>query len=95
MKPKSLLLMPVILLATLANRAHAVDDLVLADIQARVGAMETKMIGWRRDIHQHPELANQEHRTAALVADQHDRAGVGLPGTRLSSCRNGCVTGRV
>ena len=26
------------------------------------------MIAWRRDIHQHPELGNQERRTAALVA---------------------------
>ncbi|ETR77178.1 carboxypeptidase [Afipia sp. P52-10] len=33
-------------------------------------AIEAKMIGWRRDIHAHPELGNQEKRTAGLVA-QH------------------------
>jgi amidohydrolase len=34
------------------------------------------MIGWRRDIHQHPELSNQEHRTAGLVADHLRRLGL-------------------
>ena len=31
------------------------------------------MLGWRRDIHQNPELGNQENRTSGLVA-QHLRA---------------------
>jgi amidohydrolase len=33
------------------------------------------MIGWRRDIHQHPELGNQEVRTAGLVAGHLRRLG--------------------
>ncbi len=36
-------------------------------------AVEQKVIEWRRDIHRHPELGNQEVRTAALVAE-HLRA---------------------
>lgn len=36
-------------------------------------AVEAKMIAWRRDIHQNPELGNQEKRTASLVA-QHLKA---------------------
>lgn len=40
----------------------------LADIEARATALEPKVISWRRDIHQHPELGNRETRTAALVA---------------------------
>ncbi|HEX8231908.1 MAG TPA: amidohydrolase [Caulobacteraceae bacterium] len=40
-----------------------------ADINARVSAVQPKMVSWRRDIHQHPELGNQETRTAKLVAD--------------------------
>ncbi|MCR0982787.1 amidohydrolase [Roseomonas populi] len=36
------------------------------DEAARV--IEPRMIGWRRDIHQNPELGNQEVRTSGLVA---------------------------
>ena len=39
-------------------------------------AMESKVIAWRRDIHQNPELGNREFRTSKLVAD-HLR-GLGL-----------------
>ena len=31
--------------------------------------VESQVVAWRRDIHQHPELGNREFRTAALVAD--------------------------
>src|SRR5262245_11527273 len=40
-----------------------------ADIDQRAQQIESKVIAWRRDIHQHPELGNQETRTAQLVAD--------------------------
>ncbi len=38
------------------------------DIDEAAAAVETNVIGWRRDIHKHPELSNHEVRTAALVA---------------------------
>ena len=41
-------------------------------LDAAAAGIEAKMIGWRRDIHQNPELGNQEMRTATLVA-QHLR----------------------
>ncbi len=31
--------------------------------------IESLVIEWRRDIHEHPELSNREYRTSALVAD--------------------------
>lgn len=37
-------------------------------VDAAVSAIESKVIEWRRDIHQYPELGNREARTAALVA---------------------------
>lgn len=40
-----------------------------ADVQRRVDAVTPKVVAWRRDIHQHPELGNREVRTARLVAD--------------------------
>lgn len=39
-----------------------------APVASRIAAIEAKVIAWRRDIHQHPELGNREVRTAALVA---------------------------
>jgi amidohydrolase len=39
-----------------------------ARLDAAARAIEPRMIAWRRDIHEHPELGNQETRTAGLVA---------------------------
>ena len=37
-------------------------------VDAAAAALESKVIAWRRDFHQHPELSNREFRTAGLVA---------------------------
>jgi amidohydrolase len=42
-------------------------------IDAGAAAIDAKVVAWRRDIHEHPELGNREVRTAKLVAD-HLRA---------------------
>jgi len=31
--------------------------------------IESKTIAWRRDFHEHPELGNNEIRTAKIIAD--------------------------
>ncbi|MEO7648710.1 MAG: amidohydrolase [Gemmatimonadaceae bacterium] len=36
--------------------------------EARIVALEPRVIAWRRDIHQHPELGNREVRTAGIIA---------------------------
>jgi len=38
--------------------------------------IESKCIGWRRDIHEHPELGNQEFRTAKIIADHLRKLGI-------------------
>ena len=38
--------------------------------------IESKCIAWRRDIHQHPELGNNEYRTAKLIADHLRSLGI-------------------
>ncbi|MGH3614831.1 MAG: amidohydrolase, partial [Pseudonocardia sp.] len=47
-----------------------------AEVRTRTAALVEQLIGWRRDIHQHPELGDQETRTAALVAKHLE--GLGL-----------------
>ena len=39
-----------------------------AQVDAAAAALESKVIAWRRDFHQHPELSNREIRTAGAVA---------------------------
>ncbi len=41
---------------------------VPADIAALAAQVEPKVVAWRRDIHQNPELGNRELRTAGIVA---------------------------
>ncbi len=60
-------------LAALLMSMPAAAAVPLAKVEAEANAIEAKVIGWRRDIHQHPELGNREVRTAALVA-KHLRA---------------------
>ena len=36
-------------------------------VDARADALADKVVAWRRDIHQHPELSNREFRTSKLV----------------------------
>jgi amidohydrolase len=43
-------------------------SLSATDIDALARIVEPKVVAWRRDIHQHPELGNREVRTAGLVA---------------------------
>lgn len=39
-----------------------------AAIEQRASAVAAKVIAWRRDFHEHPELSNREERTAGIVA---------------------------
>jgi amidohydrolase len=47
-----------------------------SQIDERAKAIESKLIAWRRDIHQHPEMGNLETRTAALVAEHLRKLGM-------------------
>ena len=45
-------------------------------IEASIRQIEPKLIDWRRDIHQHPELGNREFRTAKVIADHLTSLGL-------------------
>ena len=52
-------------------------------------AVEPKVIEWRRDIHQHPELGNREFRTAAKVAEH--LKGLGFDEVKTGVAHTGVV----
>lgn len=45
-------------------------------IDQMVVAIEPRMVEWRRDIHQHPELGNREFKTAAKIAEHLKSLGI-------------------
>ena len=63
-----------------ANAAAAVQTPAAQALHVRIDerakAIEQRLVAWRRDIHQHPELGNLETRTAALVAEHLRELGL-------------------
>jgi len=47
-----------------------------AKINAAADKIEAKTITWRRDLHEHPELGNNEVRTAKIIADHLRSLGI-------------------
>jgi amidohydrolase len=45
-------------------------------ILERIAALQGEMTAWRRDIHSHPELGFEEHRTAGVVAAKLEEFGI-------------------
>jgi amidohydrolase len=74
MKKTHLLLVLAFLLSQITLNAQS--NSLQNEIQTKVKAIEQKVIDWRRDIHQNPELGNREVRTAALVAKHLKSLGI-------------------
>ena len=53
------------------NDMHALEP----RIEARLAELESDLIEFRRDLHRHPELSDQEQRTAGKVADRLEKLG--------------------
>jgi len=94
--------LPLLLLAAVwAPSTHAqsiVPDLE-QEIRQRAAQIDSKLIAWRRDIHEHPELGEQETRTAGLVAAHLTRLGLevktGVAGTGVVAILSGGKPGPV
>lgn len=66
-----------LLLTALLYPAAAFGQATLSsETLARIAALQPKVVAWRRDIHEHPELGNREVRTAKLVADHLRSLGI-------------------
>ena len=59
-----------------------------AQVRQRAAAVEKKLLGWRHEIHQHPELGDRETRTSKLVADHLRSLGLEV---RTGVARTGVV----
>ncbi len=66
----------VLLAPSLATAQPAPSSELARLIEARLPAVMPKVVAWRRDIHEHPELSGQETRTAALVAAHLRQLGI-------------------
>jgi amidohydrolase len=62
----------VLLLATASVAGAQQSNVLTPAIVAKIQALEPKVVAWRRDIHQHPELGNREFSRAA--PGRHGRA---------------------
>src|SRR3990167_2257483 len=60
----------------LATPSIAADFALSAATENQCKAVESKVISWRRDIHQHPELGNREFKTSAKVAAHLKKLGI-------------------
>jgi amidohydrolase len=47
-----------------------------SEIDRRAKELEPKVVAWRRDFHQNPELSNREFRTAKIVAEHLQKLGI-------------------
>jgi amidohydrolase len=65
-----------ILLVLSAISTFAQQDPMRSTADRLVEQVEPKVISWRRDFHQHPELGNRETRTAKIIADHLRSLGI-------------------
>ncbi|MCF2504356.1 amidohydrolase [Dyadobacter sp. CY107] len=56
-------------------QSHAQSDLS-ASIDQKAQSLEKKLVEWRRDFHQNPELGNREFKTAEKVANHLKQLGI-------------------
>src|SRR3954463_15731845 len=71
---RHLLYLPTITMAlvlSIASPNSGIADTAFLEkaVRDKVSSIEGRLIDWRRDIHQHPELGDQETRTSGIVAD--------------------------
>jgi amidohydrolase len=92
-----------VLCATLAPAALTAQQAPSSElaklIEARLPAVMPKVVAWRRDFHEHPELSNQEVRTAGIVAEHLRKLGIevktGVGGTGVVGVLRGGKPGPV
>jgi amidohydrolase len=71
-----ILLLLILSISTINALAQSDNEKLKAKAHTAADRIEAKAIGWRRDIHEHPELGNRETRTAKIIADHLRSLGI-------------------
>ena len=65
-----------LLTSVMMQFTHAPTALADTNTESLANNVDAKVLAWRRDIHQFPELGNREFRTSKLVADHLKKLGL-------------------
>ncbi|MGI8581903.1 MAG: amidohydrolase [Chitinophagaceae bacterium] len=63
-------------LLIISASAYAQNDALKNKANQAADKIESKVIAWRRDFHEHPELGNNEFRTAGIIAKHLQSLGI-------------------
>ena len=79
--------------------AVAQTDKQRQTIKTKADAIESKVVAWRRDFHEHPELGNRETRTSEIIAKHLESLGIevmrGVAKTGVVGILKGALPGPV
>ena len=82
-----------------ASQTASTPNPLAADADRLATEITPQVVAWRRDFHQHPELGNQETRTAKVIADELRKLGfdvtTGVAGTGVVGVLKGGRPGPV
>ncbi|HJU44800.1 MAG TPA: amidohydrolase [Vicinamibacterales bacterium] len=82
-----------------ASQTAPAGNPLAADVERLATEINQQVVAWRRDFHQHPELGNQETRTAKVIADELRKLGyevkTGVAGTGVIGVLKGGRPGPV
>src|SRR3982750_3444819 len=63
-------------LCVFSLQAVAQKNTLRTQVNTKADALQSQVIAWRRDFHEHPELGNHEVRTAAIIAKHLQSLGI-------------------
>jgi len=65
-----------LLLSLCGTAAFCQNSALNAQVSKKADALQSKVVAWRRDFHEHPELGNHETRTAGIIAAHLKSLGI-------------------
>jgi len=88
-----------LLLILTSGSAFAQKNALRADVAKKAAGIEQKIVAWRRDFHEHPELGNNEVRTSEIITKHLQSLGMivtsGVAKTGVVGILNGGKPGPV